>query len=80
MGFSRQEYWSGVPLPSPPIPPYYNTKVLFIAVGFTLYIMSAIKKKIYKAYWKTKTTEQASKPDTAMMLELSDQEFKNNYD
>ena len=24
MGFSRQEYWSGVPLPSPMVKEYYN--------------------------------------------------------
>ena len=30
MGFSRQEYWSGVPLPSPPVNPKGNQTWIFI--------------------------------------------------
>jgi len=29
MGFSRQEYWSGVPLPSPPLPFWLSSKPVF---------------------------------------------------
>ena len=39
MGFSRQEYWSGVPLPSPKI---RDTKGIFHAK------IGTIKKKIWK--------------------------------
>ena len=37
MGFSRQEYWSGVPLPSPILPVRYNQKPLLL---FSLQVMS----------------------------------------
>ena len=39
MGFSRQKYWSGVPLPSPPTPSYKITKHLSI---FSLLARSAL--------------------------------------
>ena len=42
MGFSRQEYWSGVPLPSPH---HGMTIGLFTAVPFTQYIMADYQEK-----------------------------------
>ena len=30
IGFSRQEYWSGVPLPSPPLPKFYKIQIIII--------------------------------------------------
>ena len=39
MGFSRQEYWSGMPLPSLPTPSYKITKHLSI---FSLFARSAL--------------------------------------
>ena len=42
MGFSRQEYWSGVPLPSPH---HSMTIGLFTAVPFTQYIMADYQEK-----------------------------------
>ena len=38
MGFSRQEYWSGVPLPSPRVVPYpdeFTSQVILTMSNFT---------------------------------------------
>ena len=38
VGFSRQEYWSGVPLPSPPSPyPLANTNLFFMSVSLIMF-------------------------------------------
>ena len=41
MGFSRQEYWSGVPLPSPNIalPPTKKTEIVKALLIFALIVM-----------------------------------------
>ena len=53
MGFSRQEYWSGVPLPSPhylpgagnPFPSFSITGLCFMIVGLWLYRSPFCRKK-----------------------------------
>ena len=46
MGFSRQEYWSGVPLPSPWN--LINSKVFFKLFFLGPYIHIQVKEKVYK--------------------------------
>ena len=46
MGFSRQEYWSGVPLPSPKI--FINTLKLYYSV-----LKKYMKSKNLKFIWRT---------------------------
>ena len=41
MGFSRQEYWSGVPLPSP-LEKIYNPKILLFVVFNNLYFIAVL--------------------------------------
>ena len=69
----------------PPATAYYHiSKGLFITVPFNQYIMSSFKKKKNgKAYSKAKQhnlRQQASKPDMAGILELSDWEYKTKQD
>ena len=56
MGFSRQEYWSGVPLPSPTRPYYYVAKDLFPSVSFTQDIMFAFQQKTTRHTKRQKDT------------------------
>ena len=45
MGFSRQEYWSGVPLPSPEISLYVDLKLWPVTIIYHLYL------SIRPPYW-----------------------------
>ena len=44
MGLSRQEYWSGVPLPSPHVCIYYLYKNLFICYLYKLFFLWVVLK------------------------------------
>ena len=46
MGFSRQEYWSGVPLPSPPFPLSIHILVLYVCVS-----ISALQIRSYRSFF-----------------------------
>ena len=45
MGFSRQEYWSGVPLPSPSLNPSLSLKMMLIYFGH-IYIVAQMVKHL----------------------------------
>ena len=51
MGFSRQEYWSGVPLPSP-------NNGLLTAIPFTQYITCGLARKKLQGTLKAKNSEE----------------------
>ena len=55
MGFSRQEYWSGVPLPSPHI-----LRTVFMVFTFFVYRKSWLPSSIYdQLYWNCASLSQA---------------------
>ena len=51
MGFSRQEYWSGVPLPSPSLNPSLSLKMMLIYFGH-IYIVAQMVKHL-TTMWET---------------------------
>ena len=52
MGFSRQEYWSGLPLPSPNTSPYSLVKVSMSPISLLPQIIGAIIFFFLKKRWK----------------------------
>ena len=52
MGFSRQEYWSGLPLPSLP----------YMTTGMEIQIETTVKNSVYLLEWASLVTQKAKTP------------------
>ena len=55
MGFSRQEYWSGVPLPSPNYP-YPATYILFEKLRFCSFFQSHRLQNLFSSHWNVNSS------------------------